>query len=103
MDQPLDDPLPVLVEGLAGLEVEEADQVDEQEGGEEARAAPPPCAAPARPPAEPVEAYAKRNPSAIRSARKIEPATLHCTFAKVHAEDRGQEEEAGRGVLSRLS
>jgi hypothetical protein len=56
-----------------------------------------PCLRPSR-----SKAYEKRKPRAVRSARKTEPATLHCTFAKV-AQKTAARKKNGTRVLSRLS
>ena len=104
MDQPLDDPLAVLVERLAGLEVEEADQVDEQEGGQEreqhrrrARHRPRAAGRAGR------RRTRQRNPSAVRSARKTEPATFHCTFAKVAQKTAARKKNGTRRALASQS
>ncbi len=80
----LDDPLRELVERLRRLEVEEAEQVDEQERARGRRAGPPPSAAAPRR-ARPIRssANATRKPSARMSARTTVPATFQCTFSKV--------------------
>ena len=93
VDQPLDDSLAVLVEGLTRLEVEEADQVDEQEGGQEGeqhrgRPRHRPVAT-----AQPVEGVREQEAEGGQVGKEDRPGDVPLHLGEGGAEDGRQEEE----------
>jgi hypothetical protein len=100
VDQPLHEPFAVLVEGLARLQVEEADQVDEQErdeegeqdgGGARHRPGPPP---------EAVECVGQQEADRRQVGEEDRAGHVPLHLGEGGAERRGQEEEWDERALA---